>query len=437
MSIATEEGQSRIPLLPGSRLNASTAPRVQTYHFVLVFMSFVIDYLGVSRPFNILPMLVDKRSARHLRGCEDLDQGLALSLVLVSHSVGMIISPPIMGRLSDEFGRKPLLLASMLGVSVGYGLMASSESYWPFILYRFITGLAGGGRPVVSAFIAENAPDPDSRTTYLGYLGMIPGFCICVAPSIGGILAIFGLWVPFLVNFLWAGVEFVLLFLFLPSCSFTPTDNNRHEVLPSSAMIVHETSLDNDSRVSRNIYTLLFSMSTLSMLTIMQLGYSSPLVMRDLFSMTPLTMGLSNFGDGIFIVLGTRVFIYLRNRIRFTSSAIGTVSYVLYGFSSLIAPLTLGNVIAYFALKWVLLGIFSSMFQDALPNMVAELTPDDRLGAMMGYLSFAQGIGRLLATIVTGPLLFYSPPLPFLMGGIQALVAGSMSLCLHRKLLRV
>lgn len=121
---------------------------------------------------------------------------ISLSLLFASYSFFQFIATPIIGRLSDRYGRKPLLLISILGTSISLGLFASANSLTMLFVARILDGITGGNISVAQAMIADKVEGKD-RAKAFGMLGAAFGFGFLIGPALGGLLSTISLSAPF------------------------------------------------------------------------------------------------------------------------------------------------------------------------------------------------------------------------------------------------
>jgi MFS family permease len=107
--------------------------------------------------------------------------------ILGLFSFGQFLSSPIWGRLSDRFGRKPMLVLSLAGQTASYVLLAFSENLWLLALARGMNGLTSGNLPVAMAYVTDITP-PEKRAGGLGLIGGAISLGFIVGPALGGVL---------------------------------------------------------------------------------------------------------------------------------------------------------------------------------------------------------------------------------------------------------
>ena len=107
--------------------------------------------------------------------------------ILGLYAVGQVVSTPVWGRMSDRYGRKPLLLISIAGGLVSYLILAFSTNLWLLGLGRLLTGLMGGSLSLAMAYVSDLTP-PEQRAKSMGYVGGSLSMGFIVGPMLGGLL---------------------------------------------------------------------------------------------------------------------------------------------------------------------------------------------------------------------------------------------------------
>ena len=163
-----------------------TTPMPHTPDYVLG----VINLRGVVMP--VLPGLI-----MHL-GHLSVDAAAVWAGWLgAGYAALQFVFAPVIGNLSDRFGRRPVLLASLVGFGIDYLVMALAPSLWWLVLGRLAAGITGASWTAAYAFIADVSP-PEKRAANFGLMGMAFGFGFIFGPALGGLLGTLGPHVPFL-----------------------------------------------------------------------------------------------------------------------------------------------------------------------------------------------------------------------------------------------
>lgn len=198
----------------------------------VVFFTALMDSIGFGIILPVTPTLLMEVS----------DKGLSSSAVyggwlMFSFAIMQFISMPILGNLSDAYGRKPVLLGSLLVLSINYLIMGLAQSLVLLFIGRMISGVGSATFSTCNAYIADTT-SVDERAQFFGLMGAAFGLGFVIGPVLGGFLGEYGSRVPF---FATAGLIFFNLLvglIFLPE-SHTPNNRRPFEIRranPFSAM---------------------------------------------------------------------------------------------------------------------------------------------------------------------------------------------------------
>ena len=172
--------------------------------FSIILVVF-IDLLGFSLILPLLPYYAETFNASEF----------VTGLLIASYAAMQLIGAPILGRLSDRFGRRPILLASVFGTFLGFILLGIANTLWILFASRIIDGITGGNISVAQAYISD-VTDAKNRSKGLGMIGAAFGLGFIIGPAAGGFLSQWGYHVPALVA---AGLSLInlgLIFFWLP-----------------------------------------------------------------------------------------------------------------------------------------------------------------------------------------------------------------------------
>ncbi|HEX8719400.1 MAG TPA: MFS transporter [Pyrinomonadaceae bacterium] len=184
---------------------------------LVIFVTVFIDLVGFGIVIPVLPFYVE--GSRFGAGPR------AVGLLFASYSVMQLIFSPVLGRLSDRYGRRPVLFFSLLGTSLGFFVLGFATTLWMLFAGRIIDGITGGNISTAQAYIADVTTE-ENRAKGMGLIGAAFGLGFIFGPALGGILSrwdlnLAGLHVPGIgVPFLFAGLlslaNATLLYFVLP-----------------------------------------------------------------------------------------------------------------------------------------------------------------------------------------------------------------------------
>lgn len=156
---------------------------------LVIFVTVFIDLVGFGIVIPVLPFYVE--------GTQFGASPRAVGLLFASYSVMQLVFTPILGRLSDRYGRRPVLFFSLLGTSLGFFVLGFATTLWMLFAGRIIDGITGGNISTAQAYIADVTTE-ENRAKGMGLIGAAFGLGFIFGPAIGGILSRWGAHVPFL-----------------------------------------------------------------------------------------------------------------------------------------------------------------------------------------------------------------------------------------------
>ena len=174
---------------------------------LVIFITVFIDLVGFGIVIPVLPYYASATGF----GATPRQVGL----LFASYSIMQFIFAPVMGRLSDKHGRRPVLLISILGTCAGFLILGFATTLWMLFLGRIIDGISGGNISTAQAYIADVTTE-ENRAKGMGLIGAAFGLGFVFGPAIGGILSRWGINVPFLFAGSLAFANAILLYFTLP-----------------------------------------------------------------------------------------------------------------------------------------------------------------------------------------------------------------------------
>jgi DHA1 family tetracycline resistance protein-like MFS transporter len=187
----------RAPWLEVLRVPAHP-PRKAAMRFI--FVTVLLDVLGFGLLIPVTPKLVQALAphAPDVAGATESDAAPIYGALIATYAAMMFLFAPVLGALSDRFGRRPVLLVSLLGSALDYVAMALAPTLWVLFLTRAINGVSGASISVCNAYIADVTP-PEKRAGAYGLIGAAFGLGFIIGPLAGGLLGDIDLRLPFFV----------------------------------------------------------------------------------------------------------------------------------------------------------------------------------------------------------------------------------------------
>jgi len=157
-----------------------------------IFVTLLIDVMGFGL---IIPVMADLISK--LKGIPVNQASVYGTLLLSVFAITQFLFSPVIGNLSDRFGRRPVLLFSLFGFGIDYIILALAPAYGWLFIGRVIAGITGASFTTATAYIADVSPDPATRAKNFGMIGAAFGLGFVLGPALGGFLATWGIRAPF------------------------------------------------------------------------------------------------------------------------------------------------------------------------------------------------------------------------------------------------
>ncbi len=316
-----------------------------------------------------------------------------LGVLFASFSLAQFISTPIIGRLSDRYGRKPLLFFSVFGTMVSFLLFALANSMPMLFLARILDGISGGNISVAQAVISD-VTEVKERGKWFGILGASFGFGFVVGPAVGGLLSGYSLQMPF---YFAAAISLIacVIIAFIQKESLTKELTEKKELtsLFDPRSLVHALSEPFVGVVLVANFIAVFAFS------LFMIGFQA--FTNEVLALSPKDISL------LFIIFGVIGLIMQGFATGKLIKIFGEVKLLLFGVVlSLIAFIGMGVSHTYtiFLIASVLLAIGNSFLGPMLTTLLSKHTKKEDQGGIMGisqsYASLANIIGPIIGGIL-------------------------------------
>ncbi len=382
---------------------------------LFIFITLFLDVFGIGVIVPVLPKLV-----------EELQQG---NVQAAAHSVGLLgalyalmqfIFSPVLGALSDRFGRRPVILGSLFGSGIDYLVLAWAPTMGWLYLARIVSGITAANFSAASAYIADVTP-PEKRAAGFGMIGAAFGLGFIAGPAIGGLLGEYGLRVPFLVA---AGITLLncIYGAFVLPESLAPENrrpfqwSSAHPIKALAALsrwplVMALAGTHFLSMLAGNIYPCLWVLYTGT-----RYGWNSKQVGLSLALVGVMAAIVqAGLAGRVLKIIGERRGVY-----------VGLLAMAVAMFCYGSAP---QGWMVYFI---IIIGSIAGIGSPATQSMISQAVPADEQGAVQGALNSITSIAGIAAPLLWTAMFSWAiapgrsvdvPGLPFFGAGIVSLAA--------------
>ena len=346
-----------------------------------LFLVVSTELIGFGLIVPILPQIA--------RGFES--RGWMLGLLLASYSIAQFFAAPLLGSLSDKYGRKPVLVISKLGSTLSYIILALSFNYWGILAARLLDGFTGGNISVARAYVSDVTPQ-EKRASGMALIGVSFAVGFLIGPAIGGYA--YGVSETHSLAAWIAGSLSLLALLF--TIVFLREPERKVATKPLFSLIKESASSICVRPVWMCLVTLLVFMAVFS-------GYETTFsIFTDrFFGFSPQRNSMFFFYAGILALFihGT----IARKQFKNLRLAV-IVGLIAAAIGYVVLAKATQHLGLYVGIFFIILGI--AVLQSHLPALLTLNTPPDEYGGVMGVYESVASVSRIIGPLVAYILLF-------------------------------
>ena len=352
--------------------------------FSIILVVF-IDLLGFSLILPLLPYYAKTFNANQT----------TTGILIASYALMQLIGAPILGRLSDRFGRRPILLLSVFGTFLGFLLLGFANALWMLFVSRIIDGLTGGNLSVAQAYISD-VTDAKDRSKGLGMIGAAFGLGFIIGPVTGGLLSQWGYAVPAFVAAAISFINLILIYSWLPESLTEEKRSQMTEKRPAvtlnALLVAFQRPFTGSILITRFFFGLAFA--------IFQTIFSLYALAK--FNLTARDTGFVLTYVGVLSVI-VQGFLVGRLTSRFREDLLITASVALMAISLLGWALAPSLIWLYIIMTPTALsgGLLNTLLSSTLTKAVAP----QEIGGILGLSAAVESSTRIIAPILGGLLL--------------------------------
>jgi MFS transporter, DHA1 family, tetracycline resistance protein len=372
---------------------------------LIIFGVVLVNMMALGIVVPLMPYLAGKVGASEFE----------IGLLIASYPLAQLVGAPVLGRLSDRYGRKPVLIVSILGTAVGFAILALAGSLSLLFLSRIIDGLTGGNINVAQAYITD-VTDRSERGRALGLIGAAFGIGFVLGPTSGGLLSGISYSAPAWLGMSLSLLNVMLVVALLPeslsTCARKRLGELKRKILDiagardafSHPRVGPILAVRAATGVSSAIYETMFALWAIKALS---------LSARDTGLLLAYVGILSVLVQGVAVGRLTKRF--SDDALLLTGASTAGASLILWGFAPNVVVLVL--VMPFLAFG---LGVGQTVMTSALSKAVDS----DEVGGILGIQASIMSLTRVAAPVIGGFLLQNAP------AWTPGVVAGALTLAM-------
>ena len=392
---------------------------------VFIFITVLIDVIGIGIIIPIIPVLIQELTG----GTISQSSSYAALLVLAYSSMQFLFSP-VIGGLSDQFGRRPILLISLFGFGIDYIFLALAPTIGWLFIGRIISGITGASFSTAGAYIADVSP-PEKRAQNFGLLGAAFGLGFIIGPALGGFFGEYGSRIPFFVSAGLSLLNWLYGYFVLPE-SLAPEKRRKFDIKRANPV---------GSLIALKKYPMIIALVA-SLFLVYVANFATQgtwsFYTMEKFGWGEMEVGLSLAFVGLMVAIVQggliRVIIPKLGQVRslFLGLTINAFGLLAFGFAS--APWMMYAIMVPFALG----GLAGPAFQGIISSQVSDNEQGELQGALTSLNSVAAIIGQplmlwLFRSFTAQDTTFYFPGVPFAAGAVLTLISIFLTMRVLKK----
>lgn len=366
-----------------------------------IFAIVFVDLLGFGIILPLLPYIAERYDANPAQ----------IGLLTAAYSLFQLMAAPVLGRLSDRYGRKKMLIISQAGSAVGYLILALSNNLALLFLSRIIDGITGGNISIAQAYIAD-VTTKENRAKGMGMIGAAFGMGFIFGPALGGLLFKFGYIYPALFAMVVGIATVILTYIFLPET----VDVSRAASSSRTAFSWNEFAhVIFKSSIGYLIVTFFILNTSFSLFT-----GNFALWIQSKFNYGPTETGLFFAYIGIVaVIMQLKILPILIKKYKEKTLLRSSMIFIAVG----LILMTIVPVAGLLFLTQTLIVFGNSMANPSIQALASENVVKEEYGETLGILSSAGSLGRIVGPIVGGELfLLYGGDFSMQVGAVLLLV---------------
>jgi len=350
----------------------------------VLMLTVFVDMIGFLIVLPLLPFYAEKL------GADPFKVGALVSMF----AVAQMTSSPLWGRLSDRYGRRPMILGGLLISAAAYVLFESADTVWMLFLSRFVQGAGAGTVGVVQAYLSDSVPSSD-RAKALGWLTAATSAGVMIGPAIGSLSAAYNLLGPGYLAAILCILNFLFAWWWLPESFPSQASGKRRDAAPGAT----RRAIGSVLRNPRGAVQSLIWIYALGMMAFMAMNGVLALFLERRYSVTEETIGwFFVYVGGVSLVMRS---IVLGPAVRrFGEIKILKAGVISMALGLLTIPLT--SDFFSLAIAVLLIPVGTALLFPATTSLVTQRAGSDETGLILGVQQAFGGVARMIGPLWAG-----------------------------------
>lgn len=384
----------------------------------IIAISVFLNFAGFTLIIPVLPFSV-------ARYCAAADVAFWVALILAVFALCSFFAAPVLGALSDRFGRRPVLLLSLCGSAVGFAVFGIGGALWVLVLGRVLEGMTAGSIAAMYAVVADTH-SPEQRGPAFGKLGAAGGLGFMLGPVLGGLLGQFSLSAPLYGAAVLALANALMVQCFLPESHpreqrSTRLHRGQFNAISQLAQAMRQPQL-------RLLFAVVFCFAFGS--TVLQSNLT--VLLKDKLLFNPAAIGVALAGIGVMDMLSQGL-AAPRLLPRFGERRVATAGLLINGVGLIsLAALAYHPALLLLVCGIALFTLGDGLFQPSASALIANAAPAGQQGAVMGANQAQQSIARMAGPLLSAWLYGLFASAPYATAALVVLLAAGALLTRQR-----
>lgn len=379
---------------------------INKHALVFGFTSVFLIGLGLTIVNPVIPFMVEQYTKNTQQ------QATTVTLLSAIYAFSMFLAAPMLGALSDRFGRKIILISSLFGSAIGYYLFGFGGALWILFLGRIIEGLTGGEISAILAYFADLTPI-ESRTKYFGWISATVGIGTAAGPLIGGFLAQYGPAIPLYVASFLSLSNAVYGYFFMPE-SLTKRERTRN-------LSLQQINPFKQLQLVFTFRSVKWLLITVFLIWLPNGSFQAIFAQFsiDTFHLSPIIIGFTFSLIGIMDIFAQLLIMPILLKFWRENQIITMgITSEMIGYSVIILSAFYGSI-PCFIIGMVFFGLGDAIFSPSYNGLISTYASKEDQGKIQGASQSIQALARVIGPMIGGQLYAnFHHTMPFIIGFI-------------------